>query len=142
MSSEQNKAVVLRFFEEAFNRGNLAVISELIAHQLAYHTPDGAIRGIEGAQQLVTEMRAAFPDFNVTPEQVIAEGDMVVVRFTDRGTHQGEGIGVPPTGKQVTWTGVDIFRIAEGKIIEGWGITDSLGLMQQLGVIPASEAPS
>jgi steroid delta-isomerase-like uncharacterized protein len=133
---EENKAIVLRFFEEAFNRGNLAVIDELIAPHLAYHSPDGDIRGLEGTYQLVTGMRTAVPDFHVTVEEVIAEGEKVVIRYADRGTHQGEGIGVPPTGKHATWVGVDIFRIADGKIIEGWGVYDSLGLMQQLGVIP------
>jgi steroid delta-isomerase-like uncharacterized protein len=117
MSLEQNKAVVVRFLEEAFNRGNLAVIAELIAADLIYHTPDGgAVRGHQGARQLVTGMRTAFPDFEVTPQDVIAEGEKVVVRFTDRGTHQGEGMGLPPTGGQVMWTGIDIFRIADGKI--------------------------
>lgn len=139
MSTEQNKAIVLRFFEEAFNQGNLAVIDELIDSQIVYHAPDGDIRDHDGVHQLVTWMRTTFHDFQVSPEEVVAEGDRVVIRFTDSGTHQGEGMGIPPTGKQVTWTGIDIFRLSEGKIVEGWGVSDGLHLMQQLGAIPARD---
>lgn len=136
MSTEQNKALVLRFFEEAFNQGNLAVIDELIASHIVYHAPDGDIRGHDGVHQLVTWMRTTFHDFQVRSEEVIAEGDRVVIRFTDSGIHRGEGMGIPPTGKPVTWTGIDIFRLTEGKIVEGWGILDSLRLRQQLGALP------
>lgn len=139
MAQEANKAIVLRIFEQAFNLGNMAVIDEVIAADAVYHLPDEDICGPAGFHQMVTAMRTAFPDFHVTTESVVAEGDIVVVRFTDRGTHQGDGIGVPPTGKHVTWSGFDMARIADGKIIEGWGMVDVLGLMQQLGVIPASE---
>jgi len=139
MPAEENKAIVLRIFEEAFNRGNMAVIDEVVATHAVYHLPDEDIRGPEGFHQMVAGMRTAFPDFHVTPEEVVAEGDIVVVRFTDRGTHQGDGIGVPPTGKHVMWSGFDMARIADGKIIEGWGMIDVMGLMHQLGVIAASE---
>jgi steroid delta-isomerase-like uncharacterized protein len=128
------KGVALRFFEEAFNRGNLDVIGELVHPDLVYHSPDGDIDGLEGARQLVIAMRSDFPDFHVTAEDVLAEGDKVVVRFTDTGTYQGAEFGATAMGKRVTWTGVDIFRIADGKIIEGWGIADMLGLMRQLGI--------
>jgi steroid delta-isomerase-like uncharacterized protein len=141
MSLEQNKAVVVRFLEEAFTRGNLAIIDEQIAADIAYHTPDGgAVRGSAGVRQLVTGMRTTFPDLEVTPEDLIAEGDQVVVRFTDRGTHQSEGMGLPPTGRHVRWMGIDIFRIVDGKIAEGWGVSDFHGLMQQFGDIPPRAA--
>jgi steroid delta-isomerase-like uncharacterized protein len=136
MSTEQNKAIVLRFFEEAFNQGNFAVINELIASHFVYHAPGVSISGSDGVHQLVTWMRTTFHDFHVSPEDVVAEGDRVVIRFTDCGTHQGEGMGIPPTGQQVTWTGMDIFRLTDGKIVEGWGVSDSLHLMQQLGALP------
>ena len=136
MSTGQNKAIVLRFFEEAFNQGNHTVIEELIASHIVYHAPDGDIRGHDGVHQLVTWMRTTFHDFQVSPEEVIAEGDRVVIRFTDSGVSQGEGLGIPPTDKPVTWTGIDIFRLDEGKIVEGWGVSDGLGLMQQLGALP------
>jgi predicted ester cyclase len=136
------KGVALRLFEEAFNRGNLDVIGELVHPDLVYHYPDGDIEGLEGARQLVIAMRSDFPDFHVTTEDVLAEGDKVVVRFTDSGTYEGGEFGAAATGKRVTWTGVDIFRIADGKIIEGWGVGDMLGLMRQLGVYPQGDGAS
>jgi predicted ester cyclase len=143
MSVDRNKDVARRLFEEAFNRGNLDVLGELVDPRLVYHSPDGDIRGLEGARQLVVGMRAAFPDFHVTAEDVLAEEDKVVIRFTDSGTYQGDEFGDgATTGKWVTWTGVDIFRIADGKIIEGWGTGDMLGLMRQLGVLPPADGPS
>jgi steroid delta-isomerase-like uncharacterized protein len=137
--SIDSKDVARRLLEEAFNRGNLDVIGELIHPDLVYHAPDGDIRGLEGARQLVIGMRSDFPDFHVAVEDVLAEGDKVVVRFTDSGTYQGHEFGVTAMGKQVTWTGVDIFRVADGKIIEGWGVGDMLGLMRQLGVCPPAD---
>ncbi len=90
----------------------------------------------------MTAVLAAFPDLHVTPEDVIAEGDSVVARLTSRGTHQGEFQGIPPTGKQITLTGIEVFRIADGTIAERWGEFDFLGLLQQLGVIPSPAQPS
>jgi len=142
MSTDRNKDVVRRLFEEAFNRGNLDVIDELIDPDLVYHLPDDDIRGLEGARQLVMALRAAFPDFHVSAEDVLAEEDKVVIRFTDSGTYEGNEFGAAATGKRVAWTGVDIFRIADGKIIEGWGVSDSLGLMRQLGVLPPADESS
>jgi predicted ester cyclase len=139
VSAESNKEVVRRLFEEAFNRGNLDVVGELIDPRLVYHSPDGDICGLEGARLLVTGVRAAFPDFHVTIEEVLADGDKVAVRFTDSGTYQGSEFGPAATGKRVTWTGADMFRFAGGKIIEGWGFADSMGLMRQLGVIPTAD---
>jgi steroid delta-isomerase-like uncharacterized protein len=136
------KDVARRLLDEAFNRGNLDVIGELIHPDLVYHTPDGDIRGLDGARQLVLAMRSDFPDFRVTVEDVLAEADKVVVRFTDSGTYQGGEFGVTAAGKHVTWTGVDIFRIAHGKIIEGWGVGDMLGLMRQLGAYPLADEAS
>jgi steroid delta-isomerase-like uncharacterized protein len=136
------KDIARRLLDEAFNSGNLDVIDELIDPDLVYHTPDGDIRGLEGARQLVIAMRSDFPDFHVAVNDVIAEGDKVVVRFTDTGSYQGDDFGVTATGKHVTWTGVDIFRIADGKIIEGWGVGDLLGLMRQLGVYPPADETS
>jgi predicted ester cyclase len=140
MPVDGNKSVVTRLFEEAFNRGNLDVIGELIDPELVYHTPDGDIRGLEGARQLVIGMRAAFPDFRVTAKDVLAEEDKVVIRFTDSGTYAGDEFGAAAKGRRIEWTGVDIFRIADSKIIEGWGVADTLGLMRQLGVLPPTDA--
>lgn len=133
--SEQNKKIVRRTFEEIWNRGNLAVIEERFSRDYAGHSTNN-VRGQEGAKQFATEMRSAFPDFHYTVEDEIAEGDKVVHRWTLRGTHQGTFQGIPPTGRQVTITGISIRRIAGGKLVEGWTNADLLGLLQQLGAVP------
>ncbi len=92
--------------------------------------------GLDGTKQALTMWRAAFPDLTVTAEEMIAEGDKVAVRTVVRGTNSGEFMGMPATGKQVTMTGIEILRIADGKVVERWGELDMMGMMQQLGVIP------
>jgi predicted ester cyclase len=139
VSTDVNKEVVRRLFEEAFNRGNLDVVGELIDQRLVYHSPDGDVCGLEGARELVTGVRAAFPDFRVTFEEVLADGDKVAIRFTDSGTYQGSEFGAAARGRRVTWSGADFFRIDGGKIVEGWGFADSPGLMRQLGVVPTAD---
>jgi steroid delta-isomerase-like uncharacterized protein len=137
MSKEENKAIVRRFIEEVWHQKNLTVIDEIFATDYIYHMagmPD--IQGPEGFEQFVTTIPAAFPDIQFTIEDMFAEGDMVAIRVTFRGTHQGELMGIPPTGKQVTVTGIGIQRIADGKFQETWDSFDMLGLMQQLGVVP------
>jgi steroid delta-isomerase-like uncharacterized protein len=138
VSVEENKAIVRRATEELFNKNNLAVIEELYATNFVSHgtvtpevTPDR-----EGYKQFVTMSHTALPDFHTTIEDMIAEGDKVVQRFTGRGTHKDEFMGIPPTGKQVTVTGIAIDRIAGGKIVENWVNMDMLGVMVQLGVVP------
>lgn len=135
MSTEDNKVLVRRFFEDLWNQGNLAVADDLLAPEHVHHFPDGDIHGPDGVKQLVSGLRTALPDFHMSTDDVVAEADKVVMRFTIRGTHQGEGMGLPPTGKRVVYTGIDIFRIAGGKIVERWGEVDMLGLLQQLGVV-------
>ena len=95
------------------------------------------MRGPEAVKQLVGMHRAAFPDLHVTAEGMISEGDKVVQRLTSRRTHQGELTGTPATGRQITVTGIEIFRLAEGRMAEQWIALDNLGLLQQLGVIPS-----
>ena len=136
MSAAEYKAIVLRCFEEAFNRRNGAVVDDFFAPYVVYHARTTDVHGLEGMHQLVTSLLTAFPDFQVTPEDVVAEGNMVVIRFTNRGTHQGAFLGIPPTGKQVSWMGVDLFRFAEGKIVDGGGVFDRLGFLQPLEEVP------
>jgi len=101
------------------------------------HNPSpGQGPGLEGVKQVFKEFVAAFPDFQLTVEDMIAEGDKVASRLTLRATHRGEFQGVPATGKQVTQTGIDIVRIAGGKVVERWSEFDNLGLLQQLGAVP------
>ena len=137
--TEANKALVRRQFEEGWNQGNLSVADEIFALDYVPHNPaiPVVIPGPEGYKQFAAMYRTVFPDIHFNVDNQIAEGDMVVTRFTITGTHQGELMGVPPTGKQVTVTGINIHRIADGKMVEGWSNTDILGMMQQLGVIPA-----
>jgi predicted ester cyclase len=139
MSAEEYKACVRRIPEEMFNQGNLAVADEVIAPDFIEHAPlpPGWPSGLAAVKQYVTTLRAAFPDFRYTVEDEIAEGDTVVLRATARGTHQGEFFGIPATGKQATWTEMHICRLAGGRIAEHWVEQDNLGLLQQLGVIPA-----
>jgi steroid delta-isomerase-like uncharacterized protein len=134
MSVEDNKASVRRFSEEVFNKKNLAAIDDFYAPNLIDHSLQG---GIEGQRQGIAMLLTAFPDLHLTVEDIIAEEDKIVVRMTFRGTHQGAFVGIPPTGKQITVTEIAILRIANGKAIEQWNNVDELGLMQQLGVVPA-----
>jgi steroid delta-isomerase-like uncharacterized protein len=131
--SEENKALVRRAWEMA---NDLNVIDEVYSPDLVWHEPEGDVRGSEEAKQYVGMYLEAFPDTNFTIEDMIAEGDKVVTRWTARGTHRGELQGIAPTNKQVTITGITVHRIEGGKIVEEWDSGDNLGLMQQLGVIP------
>ena len=137
MSAEENKAVSRRYFEELWNQGNLNIIPEIIAANHTHHDPatPGA-SGPDGMKQLVSMYRTAFPDSHFTVEDQIAEGNKVVTRWTACGTQKGELMGVAPTNKQMTVTGIDIHHIVNGKIEEHWSNWDTLGLMQQLGVVP------
>jgi steroid delta-isomerase-like uncharacterized protein len=138
MSTEQNKAVYRRFMEEVVNQGNLAVVDELVAVDVVEHEelPPGYPQGREGVKQFFAMLRTAFPDLQATIEDLIAEGDKVVGRGTWSGSHRGQFMDIPPTGKRVSFGVMDIGRIADGKIVEHWGQTDMLGLLQQLGVVP------
>ncbi len=137
MSLEENKAIELRFFEEVVNKGNLAVIDEIVAANFVQHdAPPGITADREGMKQFFATHHSAFPDFHSTLEDMFAEGDKVVQRFTARGTHKGEWMGIAPTGKQVTISGIAIHRITDGKIVEDWTSMDMLGALQQLGVVP------
>ena len=143
MLLETNKTVARRLLEEVWNKGNLAVLNEIIAKDHVSRGPGtlpGLLAGPDGTKQLVTVYRNAFPDVRFTIDEQIAEGDQVVTRWTADGTHKGELQGIPATGKSSTVTGIAVDRIVNGKIAESWGIFDQFGMMQQLGVIPMPEA--
>jgi steroid delta-isomerase-like uncharacterized protein len=136
--SEHNKAIVRRLFAELWNTGNLSVADEIFSPNYAHHdpsTPDFG-RGPESEKKRATLYRAAFPDLHLTIEDVIAEGETVMTRWSCRGTHKGELNGIAPTGKQITISGVTVVRVSNGKIAEGYVNWDAQGLMQQLGVVP------
>ena len=137
MSSEQNKVIARRIMEEGFVEGSLAVLDEFVAPEFLDHAaPPGLAPGREGTKQLFAMIRSAFPDLRVTIEDEIAEGDKVVQRATTNGTMKGEYQGIPPTGKQATWTEMHILRFAGGRAVEHWANFDELGMLQQLGVNP------
>ena len=135
MSTEENKALLRRLFEEVWNQGNLAAVDELLAADYVLHDPAQLIRGPDGFKAYVSAFRAAFPDTHATIEDQIAEEDKVAMRFTVRARHRGAFQGLPPTGKQVLLSGIDIQRIADGKVAENWVNLDVLGMLQQLGVV-------
>lgn len=138
MSTEDNKALVRRWYDEVLNKKNSAAISEFCAPNLVDHSlPPGLPGGIEGTKQFIGMYVTAFPDLHLTVEDMITEGDKVASRLSISGTQQGAFMGIPPTGKHMTSTGIDIIRIADGKFVEHWLEADNLGLLQQLGVIPA-----
>ena len=139
MSIEDNKALARRAIEEIMNQRNLAVFDELHSPDYVCHIISRTIQGPEPFKQLLSMVFTAFPDLHYTIEDLFGEGDRVVVRYTSRGTHKGDLMGIPPTGKQVTVTGTDIMRVANGKILEEWINSD---LMQQLGVTPTPEQAS
>ncbi len=137
MSTEENKAVVRRFVEEVQSRHKLELVDQLFDPSYNDHASfQGSVPGIEGFKQLFGMMLGAFPDLHAIIHDQIAEGDKVVTRKTFKGTHKGDYMGVPPTGKQIELGVIDIFRVVDGRIVEHWMQADSLGLMQQLGLIP------
>ena len=138
MSSEQNKAIVRRAFEEPW-KGDLDVVDELVASDYIGHDPADPepLRGPEGVKEFISTYRAAFPDARITVEQQLAEGDLVATRWSGRGTHEGELMGIEPTDKQVTVTGLTISRLEGGKIVEEFLNWDTFGMMQQLDAVPA-----
>ncbi len=139
MAAEHNKDLIVRFVEELFNRGNMDIVGEIFAPDFIDHEqlPPGIPNGSEGVKVLTTMLRSAFPDFKATIDDILAEGDKVVIRMTWSGAQKGEFMGVPATGKRVSFGVIDIIRINNGKLVEHWGQMDSMSLMQQLGAIPA-----
>lgn len=136
MSTEPNKATA-HFFIEAYNSGNLTTADEIFAADFVSHTlTPGTPHGWAGFKQALATFRTAFPDSQFTAEDTITEGNKVVTRVTFHGTHHGNLGDFNPTGKRVTMTGIEIYRIADSKIAEHWGNGDDLGMMQQLGEIP------
>lgn len=137
MSIEENKKGIRRVWEEAMNKGNLAVADEVMAANYVFHGPGGVdAKGPEGFKQYITIYRTAFPDLHITIDDMVAEGDKVVSRITLRGTHTGDMMGIAPTGKKVEIMGITMHRFAGGKEVEAWGSPDMLSMYQQLGISP------
>ena len=132
---KENKAVAQRFLDELWNRSNFELVDQLLASDYNGHSST-VIRGPDGAKAFVPRLRNGFPNFQFSILDQIAEGDKVASRWTIRGTHTGEFQGIPPSGKQIEMTGITIFRLANGKLVEGWTNEDVFGMLQQLGAIP------
>ena len=139
MSTEENKALMRRIYEEVFNQKNLVAIDDFIAPNFVNHSAAqlGMTGGdLEHVKQFVSMVMQVFPDLHYTVEDLVAEGDKVVARLTISGTQQGAFMGIPPTNKHATISDIEIFRITGGKAVETWVQVDFLGLLQQLGAIP------
>lgn len=141
MSTETNKATVRRMVEQVWNEHRLDLIEEFFTEDFVSHMAGAPSSvGLEEVKAGIAMTLNAFPDFKFGIDDVIAEGDEVVIRWTSRGTHQGELHGIPATGKQVTMEGAAFYRLVNARIAELWNRYDNLSMMQQLGVIPAPEA--
>jgi steroid delta-isomerase-like uncharacterized protein len=134
-----HKALVRRFVDEFWNHGDFTAADKLMAHDAVVHEPVSGTP--EDLKAVATMIRAAFPDWHATVEELLVEGDRVAERWTGRGTHQGAFQGIAPTGKRVAVPGVVFYRIADGKIAEFRGQFDRMSLMQQLGIVPQASAP-
>jgi steroid delta-isomerase-like uncharacterized protein len=140
MSAEHNKAIVRRLVDEAQSKHNLAVVDELLATEFVDHSvPPGLPPDREGVKMQFAMFFSAFPDLHVVIHEQVAEGDRVVTRKTFHGTHQGDLMGIPPSGRPVAFDVIDILRVSDGKITDHWNLVDQLGLMRQIGAIPTPE---
>ena len=134
---EENKAKQRRIFEEGLNKGDMAVVDELIDINYVSESPQGLVKGTEAMKQGFANLRTAFPDITFMVEDMIAEEDKVVSRITCKGTQNGEFMGIAPTGNKMNINGIIITRWVDGKEVEAWEVIDMLGMMQQLEAIPS-----
>ena len=140
---EQNKAIFCAIPEKLVNTGNLDTADQYFAPDFVDHTaPAGLPNGLAGFKAYITMLRGAFPDLHLTVEDVVAEGETVVVRATARGTMRGDFQGMKATGKPATWTEIHIGRLAAGKVVDHWATIDQLGMLQQLGLFATPEHPA
>lgn len=139
MSPEERKALLIHALDDIWNRGALEAADALAGAEFAAESNTLGLAphaGLAQVKRSVALYRAAFPDLRVTFDDVLAEAEMVAIRFTATGTHLGQMLGIPPTGKRVTVENITIYHLRDGKIISQHGLTDTLGLLQQLGVAP------
>jgi steroid delta-isomerase-like uncharacterized protein len=136
MSTDEHKGIVRRLLQDVWNNGKLDLANEIFTANFVRHGPavEGEVRGHEGFRKLVAMYRASYPDLRISVEDQIAEGALIVTRWTAKGTHRGELMGIAPTGKQITVAGVIVDRMAGGKIEAEWAYYDAMGMLQQLGV--------
>lgn len=139
-AEEEKLTLVSRIYEEVINQGNFDVFDELVSADIVEHEEfPGLEPNREGVKQFFRMFRSAFPDLRFQVEEMFAAGDKVVTRLVMHGTHEGEFMGMAPTGKKIAVKAIDIFRVADGKIAEHWGLSDTMTMMQQLGAMPTEE---
>ena len=136
MSQDQNKQVFRRLIEEGFNKGNLSALDALFTADFKEHQDGMVPPHLDGVKGAIRSLRGFFPDLTLTIEEIMADGDKTWARLTGRGTHRGQFMQWPPTGKAITITVIDICRFENGKIAEHWGVADRLAMMQQIGAMP------
>ena len=140
MSTEENKAIVRRMTEEVYNQGTIERIDHFFAASYVHHDPASPhVRDRDGLKEVLRAFHTGCPDLHITIDELLAEGDTVTKRWTYHATHTGDLSGMLPTGKRIMMSGLELFRLANGKIAECWLGYDNLSLMRQLGVIPAPE---
>lgn len=135
MSVKDNKKISLFLFEEVWNKGNIDMVEKIVAPDFVLHESNRDIIGIPNYKKYILGYRRAFPDVHFIVEDLLADGDKVVERWTAQGTHKGELYGIPATSKKVKISGIDIVHISNGKMIERWGCGDILGVLQQIGIV-------
>ena len=133
--SEQNKDFVRRWFEEIWNKGRASAVDEMLPANGVIHGLEGAMRGPAAFKAFHAAYREAFPDVTIHIDDMVAEGDVVAVRWTGTATHNGNGLGFPATQKRIQFTGMGFVRVADDKLIEAWNNFDQFGMLQQLGVV-------
>jgi steroid delta-isomerase-like uncharacterized protein len=140
--SEDPRGIIARFYDE-INAGNVGVIDELVADDFVEREEfPGISPDKEGVRQFFTIFRTAFPDMRMDPHEVLVDGDLACVRSTMSGTHEGDFMGMPPSGKRFEVTGFDLVRVRDGQVVEHWGVMDAMKMMQQLGAMPDQAAPA
>ena len=142
MTSHTNEALLRRFADEVFSKGKLSVVDDVMDRNFVEHEPlPGFKSGVEGLKQFIGAMRTGFPDLRIAVNDLASQGDKVWTRVTVTGTHKGSFMNIPPTGKRISFEAMDIVRFSGGKFVEHWGVTDNVGLLTQLGAIPAPGQP-
>jgi steroid delta-isomerase-like uncharacterized protein len=140
LHTKQNKDLIRRTVEEIWNQGNYSALERFVSRDFIVRLPDNeTIQGVEGIKQFFSQLRNAFPDIRFVIDDQVAEADRVVTHWTAKGTHQGTFKGIPPSGKRLNFTAIDINRIVNEKIVECWSKVDELGILKQLGAIPVVE---
>ena len=134
MSSERNKALIRRLFDEVLNAGNFGLLDQLIGASYVEHNPvANQAAGAAGVRDRIRDLRKAFPDLRFVLDELVGEGEVVAARYHWQGTHKGTFLGIAPTGRRLSVRGMDFYRLEDGRVIEHWDVVDEFGMLSQLG---------